>query len=65
MFFGEDWDVEEGAVAVEFYPCTVVSMALVSLLPLYIRMSRLWLSYLFNLILDICFNEYATIASGS
>lgn len=23
MFFAEDGDVEEGAVAVEFYPCTV------------------------------------------
>lgn len=27
MFFAEDGDVEEGAVAVEFYPCTGIPIS--------------------------------------
>lgn len=31
MFFAEDGDVEEGAVAVEFYPCTVAEISSIHL----------------------------------
>jgi hypothetical protein len=59
--FREDRDIVESTVTVNFYPRTVCCSHQQKNIIGELEV----VTYLFNLIFDICFNEYATIASGS